>query len=116
MPDFETGGGAMTDPAAAPVDGTAPPTDAGAAAAPAKPTKPAALPPRTTGYTFEDRDITAPPSSKYTTHVKDDKRKQPEVKVPGKGSGNKLAEIGPDVKVDDGSGTNPPTAKKGSDE
>ncbi len=64
---------------------------------------------------FEDRDVTAPPSSKYTSHVKDNKRQVPKSKMPGKAS-DTLADIGPELKVDDGSGTKPPTAKKGSDE
>jgi len=63
---------------------------------------------------FEDKDITTPQSSKYTTHVRDNKRKMPEVKMPGKTS-DRLESIGPDLKVDDGSGTKPPTAKKSDD-
>jgi hypothetical protein len=108
MPDFEAGGGTgMEQPptAAAPADPAA-----------AKPVaKPAPKPQEDDGVHFEDRDMTAPPSSKYTTHVKDNKRKMPDVKVPGK-TDDKLDAIGPDLKTDDGSGSNPPTAKKGSDE
>ncbi len=119
MPDFEQGGdtGLETSPAA--------PQDPNAAAPEAAPAQPAAQPaakpakpmakPANDGLNFEDRDVTAPPSSKYTTHVKDNKRKMPEVKVPGK-TNDRLDSIGPDLKTDDGSGTNPPTAKKGSDE
>jgi hypothetical protein len=59
---------------------------------------------------FEDKDITEPQSSKYTKHVKDNKRDMPDHKLT-KASDDKLDSIGPDVKKDDGSGTKPPTAK-----
>ncbi len=59
---------------------------------------------------FEDKDITEPSSSKYTKHVKDNKRDMPDHK-PTKASDDKLDSLGPDLKVDDGSGTKPPTAK-----
>lgn len=64
---------------------------------------------------FEDKDITEPKSSKYTQHVKDNKRDMPNPKLP-KPSHDKVEDIGPEVKKDDGSGTKPPTAKKGSKE
>ncbi len=60
----------------------------------------------------EDNDIADPKSAKYTKHVKDNKREFPAHKMP-KASDDSLEDIGPDVKEDDGSGTNPPTAKKG---
>lgn len=59
---------------------------------------------------FEDDDITEPQSSKYTKHVKDNKRDMPAHKMP-KNSDDKLDNMGPDLKKDDGSGTKPPTAK-----
>jgi hypothetical protein len=67
------------------------------------------------GIHFEDRDITAPPNAKFTAHVKDNKRKTPEVKVPGK-TNDRLEAIGPDLKVDDGTGTKPPVSRKNSDD
>lgn len=114
MPDFETQGGSM---------GAGGPNAAPATAAPAKPTmKPAAKPAgagappaEDDGVHFEDKDFTSPTSSKYTAPLKDNKRKMPDPKLPGKTT-DKLDGIGPELKVDDGSGTNPPTAKKGSDE
>lgn len=60
---------------------------------------------------FEDKDITDPQSSNYTKHVKDNLRAVPDHKPTGK-SDDKLEDIGPELKKDDGSGTNPPTAKK----
>ena len=59
---------------------------------------------------FEDKDITEPRSSKYTKEVKGNPRDMPTHK-PTKASSDKLDEIGPDLKQDDGSGTKPPTAK-----
>lgn len=104
MPDFEAQGGDM---------GTGAPPEP----APKQNVKPAAGPGNTDddGVHFEDKDFTSPASSKYTAPLKDNKRKMPEVKVPGKTT-DKLDGIGPELKVDNGSGTNPPTAKKGSDE
>jgi hypothetical protein len=60
---------------------------------------------------FEDKDITDPTNTKYTKHVKDNKRDMPAHK-PTKKTDDKLAEVGPDMKEDDGSGTKPPTARK----
>ncbi len=60
---------------------------------------------------FEDKDITEPSSSKYTKHVKDNKRDMPSHKLTKK-TDDKLDDLGPDLKDDDGSGTKPPTAKK----
>lgn len=59
---------------------------------------------------IEDKDVTEPQSSKYTKHVKDNPRDMPTHKPTGK-TDDKLAEVGPDLKQDDGSGTKPPTAK-----
>jgi len=59
---------------------------------------------------FEDKDITEPSSSKYSKHVGDNKRDMPAHKIT-KTTDDKLDSIGPDLKVDDGSGTKPPTAK-----
>jgi len=64
---------------------------------------------------FEDKDITSPQSSKYTKHVKDNKREMPEPKLPSK-TDDSLEEVGPELKKDDGSGTKPPTARKASNE
>lgn len=60
----------------------------------------------------EDQDITSPSSSKYTKHVKDNLRDMPTPKVP-KATDDELEDIGPTVKKDDGTGTKPPTARKG---
>jgi hypothetical protein len=60
---------------------------------------------------FEDKDVTDPQSSKYTKHVKDNKRDMPAHKM-AKASDDKLDDMGPDLKQDDGSGTKPPTARK----
>jgi len=117
MPDFEGAGelggeaGAEmgAEPAAAPVDPNAAPQPA---AAPAQPAQPAAPAPEE--EQFEDKDVTSPQSSKYTKHVKDNKRDMPAHKMTGK-TDDKLDSIGPDLKVDDGSGTKPPTAKSQSD-
>lgn len=94
MPNFE-GGGETEEPA--PEQGQGNPHD------------------EDDGGMFEDKDITQPTSADYTKHVKDDKRKQPEVKQPS-WSNNKLDEIGPELKEGDKSGGNPPTAKKISKE
>lgn len=115
MPDFESSEGGLEAPAedgmgAPPAEGAAPAAPAAGGTVPAKP-----KPEDDDGLHFEDRDITNPPSAKYTAHVRDNKRKVPEVKVPGK-TNDRLESIGPDLKVDDGSGTKPPTAKKGSDD
>ena len=59
---------------------------------------------------FEDSDITEPKSSKYTKHVKDNKRSVPDGKLP-KDADDSLEGIGPEVKKGDAAGTNPPTAK-----
>lgn len=59
---------------------------------------------------FEDNDITEPQSSKYTKLANGNKREVPTNKLPQK-SDDKLDDIGPDLKKDDGSGTKPPTAK-----
>jgi hypothetical protein len=75
-------------------------------AGPPKPTKP-----KQGGMPFEDKDITDPQSSKYTQFVKDNPRSQPEHKMTGD-TDDELEDIGPELKKDDGSGTNPPTAKK----
>jgi hypothetical protein len=104
MPDFEAQGGAMEP---------APTKPAAPAEKPAA--KPAPAGSEDDRVHFEDKDMTSPASSKYTAPLKDNKRKMPDVKVPGK-TDDKLDGIGPDLKVDDGSGTNPPVAKKGSDE
>ena len=64
---------------------------------------------------FEDKDITSPQSAKYTKHVKDNKRDMPTPKLP-KASQDKLEDVGPELKKDDGTGTKPPTAKKASKE
>ena len=61
---------------------------------------------------FEDKDITAPPSSKYTKHVKENLRTQSKPETPAD-PGDDLESIGPDLTVDDGSGTKPKFAKKG---
>lgn len=63
---------------------------------------------------FEDKDITSPKSAKYTKHVTDNKREMPTVK-PTKKTDDTLEDIGPELKKDDGSGTNPPVAKKSGD-
>ena len=60
----------------------------------------------------EDKDVTSPDKSKYSKHVDDNLRDIPAHKVP-KQTDDKLEGIGPDVKEDDGTGTKPPTAKKG---
>ena len=60
----------------------------------------------------EDKDVTSPDKSKYSKHVDDNLRDIPAHKVP-KPTDDKLEGIGPDVKEDDGTGTKPPTAKKG---
>lgn len=59
---------------------------------------------------LEDKDVTEPQSSKYTKHVKENPRDMPAHKPTGK-TDDKLEEVGPDLKQDDGSGTKPPTAK-----
>jgi len=59
---------------------------------------------------MEDKDITEPSSSKYTKHVKDNKREMPAHK-PTKKTDDNLDSIGPSLKTDDGSGTKPPTAR-----
>jgi hypothetical protein len=59
---------------------------------------------------LEDKDVTEPQSSKYTKHVKENPRDMPAHKPTGK-TDDKLEEVGPDLKTDDGSGTKPPTAK-----
>jgi len=59
---------------------------------------------------FEDKDITEPQSSKYTKHVKDNPRDMPAHKIT-KAADDNLAELGPTLKKDDGSGTKPPTAR-----
>lgn len=64
---------------------------------------------------FEDKDITSPKSAKYTKHVKDNKREMPTPKLP-KPSQDKIEDLGPELKKDDGTGTKPPTAKKASKE
>lgn len=61
---------------------------------------------------FEDQDITSPTNAKYTKHVKDNLRDAPDHKLPKK-TDDELKSIGPTVKKDDGTGTKPPTAKKG---
>ena len=58
----------------------------------------------------EDKDMTEPKNSKYTKVANSDKRESPKVKMP-KSNSDKLDGIGPKVKKDDGSGTNPPKAK-----
>jgi hypothetical protein len=47
--------------------------------------------------------------------VKDNKRDMPIPKLP-KASQDKLEDVGPELKKDDGTGTKPPTAKKASKE
>jgi hypothetical protein len=59
---------------------------------------------------FEDKDITDPKNSKYTKHVKENHRGMPDHKI-AKDGDDDLEGIGPEVKKDDGSGTNPPTAR-----
>ena len=60
----------------------------------------------------EDSDITDPSNSKYAKHVKDNLREFPKPKLP-KAANDDLEDIGPSVKKDDGSGTKPPTSRKG---
>ena len=59
---------------------------------------------------FEDEDITEPQSSKYTKEVKGNPRDMPAHKLPKK-TDDKLNNLGPELKKDDGSGTKPPTAR-----
>lgn len=108
MPDFEAQGGSMNqgEPATAPA-GNVKPSKPVQGAAPAGG--------EDDGIHFEDKDFTAPTSAKYTSPLKDNKRKMPETKMPGKTT-DRLDGIGPELKVDDGSGVNPPTARKGSEE
>ncbi len=61
----------------------------------------------------EDRDVTSPESSKYTATVKQNLRDMPAHKPTTK-TDDKLADLGPDLKADDGSGTKPPVARKGA--
>jgi len=115
MPDFEG-----PDGGEGPVGGGEEPDSGSVADLAGAATRQMAPPARGGGHEdehgmFEDEDVTVPTSAKYTKHVKDDRREIPASKMPGK-AGNKLADIGPELKVDDGSGTNPPTAKKGSDQ
>lgn len=60
----------------------------------------------------EDKDVTNPENAKYLKHVKEDPRKIPDTKMP-QCTDDDLEDIGPTVKKDDGTGTKPPTAKKG---
>lgn len=58
----------------------------------------------------EDRDMTAPPKAEYTKLATEkDKRSVKDAPLPKDGD-NKLDAIGPDVKEDDGTGTDSPTA------
>lgn len=104
MPDYEQDQGMETGAPAAPQAG--PPQAGPPQAGPTKPAKP-----KQGGMPFEDKDITDPQSSKYTQFVKDNPRSQPEHKPTGDAD-DELEDIGPELKKDDGSGTNPPTAKK----
>jgi hypothetical protein len=61
----------------------------------------------------EDMDMTAPVEAKYGTIAKGNKREFPKGSMPKKNSGDKLEGVGPDLKKDNGSGTNPPFARKG---
>lgn len=116
MPDYEDDdalapggmppeGGEVAD--VAPGGEMAPPA---APAAPAPAPAPAAPAPEEEEPRFEDKDVTEPQSGKYTKHVKDNKRDMPDHKMT-KTTDDNLDSIGPDLKVDDGSGTKPPTAK-----
>lgn len=109
MPDFEGGGEGVIEEPGEPVEepGEVPPAEA--------PPVPAPEGEEEDEEVFEDKDVTSPKSAKYTQHVKDNKRDMPDAKLP-KPSDDKLEDVGPDVKKDDGSGTKPPTAKKASKE
>jgi len=97
MPDFEGGAGG---PDAGPEADTGAP-DAG---------PPAGGPPKPPTDDFvEDKEITHPPNSKYTSFVTGDKREVPKAKL-STFSKNKVDGIGPEVKSDDGKGTSSPTA------
>jgi hypothetical protein len=61
----------------------------------------------------EDNDITDPKSAKYAKHTKENLRDMPTPKLPKK-SDDQLDKLGPTLKNDDGSGTKPPVARKGS--
>lgn len=110
MPDFEGGQDTMEEPQAQPQGQPAKPQPTQP-----KPQPTQGQPQEDDGVHFEDKDITEPNSAGYTKHVKDNKRAMPAVKIPGK-TNDKLDSIGPELKTDDGSGVNPPTAKKGSNE
>lgn len=86
------------------------PPQGGAPAPAAKPPQ-QGQPQEEEGLHFEDEDVTEPQSSKYTKHVKENLRTMPDHK-PTEKADDKLADIGPELKDDDGSGVNPPTAKK----
>lgn len=62
----------------------------------------------------EDTDITAPGQSGYNKIAKEDPRTTPKHKISKPSNPNKMDGIGPDLKVDSGSGTKPPIARKGS--
>ena len=61
----------------------------------------------------EDMDISAPSDAKYGKMAKDNKRIFPKHEMPKKKSGDKLEGLGPDLKKDSGSGSNPPISRKG---
>jgi hypothetical protein len=61
----------------------------------------------------EDMDISAPSDAKYGKLAKDNKRTFPKHDMPKKKSGDKLEGLGPDLKKDSGSGSNPPFSRKG---
>jgi hypothetical protein len=103
MPNFEDGAEPAPQAGGAAPAGNPPP--AGQAA-------PKPAPGQEEEFPMEDKDVTSPQSSKYTSHVKEDPRKITDAGLPGKG-GSDLDEIGPDVKEDDGTGTNSPVARKG---
>jgi len=61
----------------------------------------------------EDMDITAPSEGGYNKVANADRREVPKHAIGKKGNGNKLEGMGPDLKTDDGKGSNPPFARKG---
>ena len=61
----------------------------------------------------EDMDITAPSEGGYNKVANADRREVPKHAIVKKGNGNKLEGMGPDLKTDDGKGSNPPFARKG---
>lgn len=124
MPDFEQDGMSAGEPEPAPSAGAPEPSGTPSAEAPApaaeQPRRAAPKPPAPDGM-VEDEDITEPQSSKYTETVRGraglaDKRQMPTAKIATRHSEEGLKKIGPDLKTDDGTGTNPPVARKTSDD